>query len=492
MDLLNRVRALAGAQHLFQPHDRVVVGISGGPDSLCLLDVLTLLAAEWRLELHVAHLDHGLRPEAAAEVALVRQAAEARGWPFHTANLDTRAWAAGHKQSLEEAARNVRYEFLARVAGVAEAPVVAVAHTADDQAETILMHFLRGSGLAGLRGMRPKSPLPRSPKPKPQPPGSPTPVWLARPLLTTTRAEVEAYCAGRGLRPVQDASNLDTTFFRNRLRHVLLPELETYNPNIRAVLSRTATVLAGEYEVLDGLFDALWQRTVSGAGPQLAFDRERWAELSMPEQRALLRRAVQHLLPDERDLDFTPLDQGVQFSRRAAPGRSCDLLRGLRLKVTAEAIVIGPWGYRPAPTDLPLLEDGRLPAGWQLQSEMLADEGWSPGQVAANPDPWCAYVDGERLPAEGWRLRARRPGDRFQPLGLGGHSTKLADFLINARIEAALRDRWPLVTAGDAIVWVAGLRLDERFRVTAGTRRVVRLRFLKHADGPTPDDASPR
>ncbi|MBL8056009.1 MAG: tRNA lysidine(34) synthetase TilS [Anaerolineales bacterium] len=476
MDLADRVRAFVIDQALFPPKARLLLGVSGGPDSLCLLDVLTRLAGDWGLSLSVACLDHGLRPEAAGEAAFVRQAAEARGWPFFTEAVDTRAWAAGRRQSVEEAARELRYAFLARAAGEAGAPFIAVGHTADDQAETVLMHFLRGSGLAGLRGMPAKALLPN-----PTDPQAREPRWLVRPLLGTTRPAVEAYCGERGLHPREDASNRDTAFFRNRLRHELLPALEAYNPNIRAGLARSAAVLAGEHELLQAVVAALWKGVVRTEGPRVEFHRDHWLALSLAEQRALLRQAAQRLLPDERDVDFAPIDQAARFSRRAVPGRSCDLLRGLRLKVTADAIVVGPWDERPAHPELPLLEAGRLPPPWRFAAEPLAAGAWSPAQVAGNPDPWCAYVDAERLPAEPLELRGRRPGDRFQPLGLGGHSTKLADFLINNRIEAGLRDRWPLAAAGGQIVWVAGLRLDERCKVTEQTRRVVRLSLRRVA-----------
>src|SRR3990172_799036 len=155
MNLRKRVRQFIEERNLLRPGDRVVVGVSGGPDSLCLLDVLDSLADDLSLTLHIAHLNHGLRPEAVAEAEFVRAEAEKRSLAYHTEAADTGAHARAHKKSIEEAARDLRYAFLARVALAAGAPVIAVAHTADDQAETVLMHFLRGSGLAGLRGMLP-------------------------------------------------------------------------------------------------------------------------------------------------------------------------------------------------------------------------------------------------------------------------------------------------------------------------------------------------
>ena len=503
MDLRKRVWQFIEERDLLRPGDRVVVGVSGGPDSLCLLDVLHSLADDRSLTLQVAHLNHGLRPEAAeADAERVRGEAEKRGLVFHTETADTGAHARAYKQSIEEAARNLRYAFLTHVALAVGAPVIAVAHTADDQAETVLMHFLRGSGLAGLRGMLPKSDLGNwTPELRReigaadfQPPTSNLlPLTLIRPLLTTSRAEVQAYCVEHGLQPVQDATNLDTTFFRNRLRHELLPQLERYNPNIRSVLRRVAEVMAGDYEILRGVVWEKWEQVARVEPGRVMFDRAGWLVLTVPEQRALLREAVARLRPGLRDIDFTPLEHAVQFSRTAAPGRSCDVLGGLRLSISLADVMVSAWTDAdvPVPADRPLVSaDGQLSPGWRFCVEMLEPGEWSLDEVEANASGWQVCIDAARLPLSrravspgegvgGWGLqvRARLPGDRFQPLGLSGHSLKVSDFMINAKIEKNLRDRWPLVVCGDDIVWVAGLRLDERFKVTPETTTVLRLQF---------------
>ncbi len=483
MNLRERVRAFIGERELLRPRLGVVIGVSGGPDSLCLLDVLHNLAADWNLTLHVAHLNHGLRPEAAAEAEFVRAEAERRSLSFHTEMADVPGHAQEYKRSIEEAARELRYAFLARVAVQVGVETIAVAHTADDQAETVLMHFLRGSGLTGLRGMLPKLDVGRWKLEVGvsdlQPPESN--LYLIRPLLTTTRAEVIAYCAERSLRPVYDATNQDTTYFRNRLRHELLPEMETYNPNIRAVLARMAEVAAGEYQVLQVVIQALWKRVIRTEGVLVEFDREHWLTLTIPEQRALLREAVQRLRPDERNVDFIPLERAVHFSRKATPGRSCDLLGGLRLKITSGEVILAPWDFQPMQAALPLLDaNGRLTQEWRFGMHYFPMGTWSFAQIESNTDRWCAYVDVEKV-AGGWSLylRPRRLGDRLQPLGMEGHSVKISDVLINAKVEESLRDHWPLVLYWDQIVWAVGLRLDERYKVTQETKAVLRLQFVR-------------
>ena len=510
MELSDQVAGYIRAHDLLPAGRRLVLGVSGGPDSLAMLDLLDVLAPQLGLTLLVAHLDHGLRSQAASDAAFVRDQAQARGLPFHSATADTAAHARTQRQSIEEAARELRYQFLTRLALKEGAGAVSVAHTADDQAETVLMHFLRGSGLAGLRGMRPKtevrnwrldagiSDLPASSF---LPPAS-SPL-LIRPLLGVTRAQVEAYCARRGLQPRDDATNRDSRYFRNRLRHELLPALAEYNPNIRAVLARTAEVLAGDYQIVRRAVLEIWDAVAPGERQPpggVVFDRDRWLNLGAAEQRALLREAITRLRHGLRDVDFAPVEAAVQFSRRALPGRSCDLVAGLRLSLTSDSLLVADWGAAELQVGnrWPQVDsDGNL-VGWELlvASHQAGDlpAATVPGAPPGNgPEPafaWFVDMDADRLAAP-LRMRARQPGDRFAPLGLEGHTQKLADFMINVKLPEPLRARWPIVVCGDGVVWVAGLRLDERYRVTAETRRVLRLCLQPLPAAVSNDDSPP-
>lgn len=474
MNLRQQVEQFIQENALFQPGATLVLGVSGGPDSLCLLDLLTELSTSWRLSLHVAHVNHGLRAEAVEEAEYVRVEAEARKWPFYTRVVDTKDYAAQHKQSLEEAARNLRYQFLAEVAWQVKAQGVAVAHIQNDQAETVLMHFLRGSGLSGLKGMMPKTILENARIGEfSQPPS----LQLVRPLLATRRAEVEAYCAERGLKPVQDASNSDTTFFRNRLRHALLPALTQYNPNIYSVLSRTATILAGEYALAQEYVEHYWKTHAQATESNVQFELTRWRAFSLPLQRALLRHAIHHLRPSLRDIDFTPLDAAVRWSRSALTGGQCDVADGLCLYINYNAVMVREWeAEAPALVTVPQLAvDGTLAAGWEFRVTLLPT--WTLAELENNANAWRTFIDADKL-SEPLALRPRREGDRLQPLGQSGH-VKLSDLFINRKIEAGRRARWPLVVSGEAIVWAAGLRLAEPFKVTADTKTVLKLEFVK-------------
>jgi tRNA(Ile)-lysidine synthase len=232
MDILSILRRAIAKYELLDRGSSIVVGVSGGPDSLCLLHALRELAPEYDLRLHVAHLNHQLRgDEAKADANFVRDLAQQWNLPCMIEARDVKAFAQTHKLSIEEAARQMRYGFLIEVASAQSSNTIAVAHNADDQAESVLMHFLRGSGLAGLRGMLPKTRISdfrfliadseskiKNQKSK---------ICIVRPLLDVPRTAIEEYCAQHHLQPRIDATNADTTYFRNRLRHELLPLLET-------------------------------------------------------------------------------------------------------------------------------------------------------------------------------------------------------------------------------------------------------------------------
>ena len=460
--LFASVRAFAQKHGLFTQGQRLVVGVSGGPDSLVLLHLLTRLRAEYDLRLQVAHLNHGLRPGADDDAEFVAQIAKAWDVPCTVERAEVAAIAKEQRLSVEEAGRKARYAFFARLA-----PAAAVAHNADDQAETVLMHLLRGSGLAGLRGMLPKT----------------SNQWsvngeqvIVRPLLGTTRAEIEAYAAAHDLKPRLDPTNADTTFFRNRLRHELLPFLETYNPNVRQILRRTAEVAAGDYELLRALVKQAWADTLLPPPDNaLTFDLPRWRTLPLSLQRALLREAIGRLRPGLRDVDFTPIENAITWAQTAESGHTADLLGGLCLKIVGPTLIVGEWerGLDASRRELDASRrDYEVPLAipgvtrfldWQFTTEIVAASD-------PNPDRWTAFLPHPppnfRRPA--LKIRARRPGDRFQPLGLGGHTVKLSDFMINQKIPVTERARWPLVVSGEAVLWVCGYRVSEQARGWAG------------------------
>ncbi len=521
-DLLDRVRAYTGRHRLFDRGEAVVVGVSGGPESLCLLHLLSRLAPELALGLHVAHLNHGLRgEESEADAAYVAALAARWHLPCTVGRADlgsagpTRAGRTPHR-SLEEAARLARYRFLAEVAGQVGARTIAVGHNADDQAETVLMHFLRGSGVAGLRGMLPRTDLadyrlgitpPRA-------------LRLVRPLLGTPRAEIAAYCSEHGLEPRFDCSNEDRTIYRNRLRHELLPLLEMYNPAIRAVLARTADVMAGEHEVLTASLDAAWAHVAlgraSGQPDEVQFDLAGWRALPVGLQRATLREAIRRLRRGLRNINWEHVERAVWLAREGSTGQVATLAAGLALEIGYDRLRIAPemapWPdsgsiVLPCPGPPPQVEGEivlsapgvtALAGGWQVIVRRLQRDALPPEHPLApsagdaggahrpvNPDPWTAWLDadvvGDRLV-----LRPRRPGDRFAPQGLGGRTAALHEFMINRKVPRDARAGWPLLVGRTGLAWVCGLRLDQQAVVRPDTATIWEVRFVRangEADG---------
>ncbi len=490
MALIKRVRRTIEHYDLLPTGESVVVGVSGGPDSLCLLHVLRRLASHYDLTLHVAHLNHQIRgAEADADADFVANLAAEWELPCVVAARDVPALASRHKIAIEEAARQARYTFLAEVAGQVGSHTVAVGHNADDQAETVLMHFLRGAGLAGLRGMLPKTPMADYRLLEGQ---TGEALWLVRPLLEVPRQEIEAYCAEHEIEPRFDRSNLDTTYFRNRLRHELIPILETYRSNVCQVIRRTAQVAADDYRLLRKVLEDAWVRVTRWADEAaIVFDLAGWRALPLSLQRATLQEAVHRLRRNLRNINFVHIEDAVNVARQKGTGAVASLPRGLRLTVGYQTLAVADAAYRPVPLDWPALLADDLPVavpgctplpgprGWRLEARWLAPDEL-PSDWASNPDPWQAFLDAGII-GECLALRRRRPGDRFQPQGMGGQSKSLSDFLINVKVPAAWRDWVPLVVGDDRdrILWVAGWRLDERARVTPETQRVLWLRFLR-------------
>ena len=440
--------------------ETLVVGVSGGPDSVCLVHILASLQAQLGIKLWVAHLNHQLRgDDSEADARYVADLASQIGVPATIGYRDVEAYRREKRCSLEEAAREVRYAFLAEVATSVESSRVAVGHTTNDQLETVLMHLIRGSG--GLRGM------------------SPTTQWgsllIVRPLLEVRREETEAYCQLHRLMPRSDSSNLSLSLLRNRIRHELLPLLRSYNPNIDKALLRTTHLLADDLSFLEEEVYQLWGEVVVEEGGTIILDSARVSRLPPALQRRLLRAVVRHLLGNLRDIEATHIEAMRAMTTKPA-GKSLSLPRGLvfsteygRCLITRDSAPLCP-----LPTlegEFPLLIPGetQLP-GWQVRAKVVPVEGF-----ASPPQEFRADLDLDRAGSE-LMVRARRPGDRFQPLGMK-QPKKLQDFMVDAKIPRQWRGRVPLVCSPQQVIWVVGWRIDERVKVTDSTRQILCLEF---------------
>lgn len=460
--------------------DPVIVGVSGGADSLVLMHGLNALG----FNLVIAHLDHGLREESDQDTQYVADLAAKLSLPFVTERIDVQSIAAQSSRSIEEAAREVRYQFLFSQAVKHQAQAVAVGHHADDQVETVLMHFLRGAALPGLSGMAYRRVMSAWDDSIP----------LVRPLLSLWREDIDSYLGQTGLDPRIDLTNQDTTYFRNRLRHDLIPELESYNPTIRQVLWRMSDVLRSEDKFLDDLTNQAWGRIfISEAQDRVELDRQKFLDCRKAIQRRVLRRAVSLLRPDLRDVGFDAVERGLAFIQNPSGRGEMDLAARLNLVIIGQTLIVKTWtadlpdwGNALLPDDgtcLPL-EPGHSVAlrnGWRLEADLLAQK---PADVvdqvkALNAEIAWLDIDKMEMPLI---VRGRREGEVWKPLGMGGHTQALSDFFINQKVPEHLRDVWPLVCSGGQIAWICGLRPSEVFKISANTQHILRLRLVQHAD----------
>ncbi|MDR7427296.1 MAG: tRNA lysidine(34) synthetase TilS [Armatimonadota bacterium] len=457
-DLLREnVEATIRRHRLLTPGDGVVTGVSGGADSVALLLLLREVGAVLHLRLVVAHLNHGLRPDAATDARFVQALAAAWGLPYVGETADVRAFARRQHLSLEAAAREVRYAFLQRVAAAHGCGVVAVGHTADDQVETLLLRLLRG-GRPG--GMWPRRAL-----------GA---VVLVRPLLDCWRRDLRALLTERGIPWREDPTNLDRRHLRNRVRHDLLPALAGYIPDGQNKVKHSADLLAAEDAALTAAAAAVEAEALVLGEDGVRVRRAVLAAQPPAVGWRLLRRAVAACGGNLRQLRFVTVREALRLAEEGREGQRLSLPR-VELEVRGDDLLLVPAGSPPW-EEVVLPVAGRVdakPFGLIVESTILPREAMDLGDGAAYLD-----ADRVRLPL---MLRPWRPGDRFTPLGMRGRK-KVGDFLTDAKVPRLHRRRLPvLVDGAGTILWLVGWRLAEEARVTGQTQRVLRLRVRPRA-----------
>ena len=446
-----RVQVYVLQHSLIAGGDTVVVAVSGGADSLCLLHVLHTLAPVLGCRLYVAHLDHALRATSEADAAFVAARAAELGLPHTVERRDVGALARARRVSLETAARLARYDFLHAVAAATGAAGIATGHTRDDQAETLLLHLARGSGLGGLAGMLPRRD------------------GIIRPLLEVSHAQTVAYCAALGLAPREDESNLSPAHRRNRIRHEILPRLEAIQPAASANIARAARLLAADRALIERRArPALAHAVTRRAGSKVTLSATRLMEQEPELRPHMLRLLLADLLGHAAGFGERDYARILEAIASGEPSASLALPKGLVLERRGDNVTIG----RPAASRLPVLGEHVLPVPGTVQTAaglLRAELATAPHDWAGVP-PSVAYLDpagtGPTLTVRAWR-----PGDRVRPLGLGG-TRKVQDIFVDRKVPRALRGRIPLVDGARGIAWIAGLCVSEAYRAGQGTASV--------------------
>lgn len=450
----------------------VLLGVSGGIDSISLMDIMHRL----RFKLVAAHFNHGIRQDASFDPEIVKNAARSYGIPFVLGSENVPKYAQANKLSLEEAARIKRYRFLFEQADKRDCHAVVVAHNADDQAETILMHLLRGAGLDGLKGM--------SFRMLPNPWSDSIP--LARPFLGTWRSEIETYCKKHGLVTVYDKTNEDTRFLRNRLRRELIPELETYVPDVRKRLWRTANLLDADQGSLEEYIKLAWEKVmVQGGSGFISLNLTEFSHQSIGVQRRLVRKAVESITPGTRDVGYDFVQRVLDFVSNPTKTGQADVGLGLKVFLEGDLLHLATWGSEIFTGQFPQIKTEsilrvpgllELEGGWVLEAEVPVDPEEAKREALNNSNPYAAWVDFDDG-KDFFLVRFRVPGEIFKPLGMKGQGLKVSDFMINQKIPQRLRKLWPLVCLEDEIVWIPGHRSANPYRLKASTQKIVALRL---------------
>lgn len=468
----NKVMNLLMNHNLLEKGDRVLVAVSGGPDSVSMLHVLKELSVTLELQLFVFHLDHRVRGESSLEDArFVKELAAGMGIPSFILSFDVPRYRRIFGMSLQEAARKVRLRLLARTAEKIKAPKIALGHNSDDQVETILMRIIRGSGPEGLTGMSMISKLPV--------PGAKK-ALLIRPLLEISREEIERYCRENKLTYRKDSSNLKAVYRRNKIRLELIPYLEEqYNPRIREALLNMSRTLNRENVFMEEqahlafpelLLEESMGRVILRSPPVI--------KLHPALQVRIFRIALNRLKGNLSAVEYKHIESILKLLNQGGPHGSLTLPGGISIKKSydrlqffqkqkkAEERLKGKIILQvPGSTEVPEL-------GLVLQAEVLERE-----KLPWPPDPEKeAYLDYDRVTFPLY-LSLRWPGARFKPLGLEG-SKKVKDFLIDQKVPREERDNIPLILSGSSILWVVGKRISHPYRLTEETRRVLVLRTI--------------
>ena len=460
------------AQHkMVENGETVLVAVSGGADSLALLYGLHALRQQLKCHLHVVHLNHCLRPEADTDAEFVRQHAEHLNLPCTIQQVDVFRLAKQWKLSVETAGRRARYQFYETVCSETDATKVALGHHQDDSAETVLMHLIRGSGTDGLKGIAPVRDT-----------------QLIRPLLTFTRQQIEAFLNAIDVVPRHDATNTDVHYLRNRVRHELIPQLEShYNPNIKATLNRTANVLGAESEYLDTTARTAFETCqIQDSQEIIVLDREKFCQYHIALQRRILRQSVSQMLGAVSDLYFAHCDAMLNLIEGDAPNAVLPLPNGGQFRRAYQRIIFERKPIETGSFSYPITTLGKTFIA-ALNAEITVELGdvKSYGMPTLPDGKFEAIFDyqklrkvfaeplSEKIPLT---VRNRRQGDRFQPYGMQG-TKKIKDFFINAKVPQQARDNIPLLVCGDVILWIVGYTTSESFKIEPHTQHYLYLSY---------------
>ncbi|GAB4411828.1 MAG: tRNA lysidine(34) synthetase TilS [Thermodesulfovibrionales bacterium] len=454
--LIEKIKTTIAKHSMLTGGEIVLIGLSGGPDSVCLLTALNMLKAELSLELHAIYIDHGLRPsETTSEIEFCRKLCKGLAVPFVTKSINVKTYAKEHGLNKQEAARELRYRVFGEIASEIGASKIALGHNADDQLETFFMRVLRGSGPKGLSGIPPVRGR------------------IIRPLIEIEREDIEEYLDEERVSYIVDSSNLKEDYLRNRIRFSLIPEIKRINPDITETMTRTMEIFREE----DRYFAAIVAKTLMKLISRKTDLRiELFLAPMEAMDRVILRRVLRKAIDEThglRGINFVHIEDIIDLIRKGKHGARLYLPKGIRVIKDYSTLVVTsepPMRIETLVLNVPgeiVLKEARIVIKASLQDR--ADDLGDGRRLAV----FDADKTGVVL-----TVRSREKGDFFYPMGFGKRK-KLQDFFVDEKVPRDERDSVPIILSGNDIVWVTGYRGDERFKVTEETKRFLRMEIKR-------------
>jgi len=455
--VLPKVKKIIEKYGMISPGDKVLVAVSGGPDSICLLHILDRLAKEMDLSLHIVHINHGIRKrESKREEKFVSDLAHRMGLAISVESLDVPSYARRKKLTVEEAARDLRYKVFESLAKKIGAKRIALGHTSSDQVETVLMHLLRGSGPQGLSGI---SPVRKS--------GS---TLIIRPLIEISREEILDYLKKNNLAFCLDSSNRRIEYFRNKIRLKLLPFLrENYNKNIDDALLRLSEILKEENAYWEKVVERVLHKIVSLESGKILVDLRRFLRYNVAVQRRVLYSVFGGIV------SLRQIEAIRSLAHKSPQGKRINLGKRFSVRKEGDFLIFSTFPERRIRKfTYPI----RVPGKNEIEGlNLTVNTRIVDFHPISDRETNTAYFDVDKINLKGLMLRNRREGDCFRPFGLRG-TKKLSDFFIDRKIARHLRDYVPLLVEGDDILWVVGFRRADKARITEDTRRILEVQVL--------------
>lgn len=470
-NVVDGVREAIKKNNLIPAGSVVIAGVSGGPDSVCLLHVLSILKHELGIRIEAVHINHMLRgKESDGDEEYVRQLCGKLEVPVHIEKCDIVKIAAERGMSIEEAGRDVRYETFRKVAKQTGADSICVAHNMNDQAETVLMNILRGSGLEGLKGMEYRN-------------GS-----IVRPLLEISRSRIEQYCIKEELKPRIDSSNLETQYTRNIIRLKLLPYIKgLMNTAPETALSKMASILSADNEYLEKCADEAFGAVLTDEDPTaLTLDAKALAAMHEAISSRVIRKCILRTAGTLKGIGREHITAVKELAGSGRTGALICLPLGVRVAKSYDTVQLFLKENRMMmpPVDISITIPGEteIPGRGITVNTSVLEPGNAADEIFAKRDSLVQYFDYEAA-EKGIRIRNRRDGDRIKPLGFSG-TKKLKSYFIDKKIPRTQRDGILLLAADNDIIWIIGHEKGDKYKVTENTAKVLAVEVKPKGEKP--------